>query len=73
MNSVIVDIRISADEFLRYYGGAAQDVVARARDGRTIRFPAKILQQFVTRSGIEGSFQIDFSSQGKFERIQRLP
>lgn len=69
--SIIVDISISADEYLRYYAGSAQNIVARSRDGRTVRFPANILQRFVTRSGISGSFAIQFGADGKFQAIER--
>lgn len=69
---VIVDITIGADDYLRYYAGAARDVVATARDGRKVRFPAGILQRFVSRDGIHGSFRIHFSEQGKFASIERV-
>ena len=71
--SVTVDITLSADDYLRHYAGDARDVVARARDGRRVRFPAAILRRFVTRHGIRGSFQIQFSDEGKFLSIERLP
>lgn len=70
-NSIVVDIHISADEYLHYYSGSARDVVARSRDGRTVRFPAKILQRFVTRSGISGSFEIQFGADGRFQTVER--
>lgn len=54
------------------YQGVASSVHAHARDGRSIRFPANILQQFVTRDGIRGSFQIIFDDNMKFQAIRRL-
>lgn len=72
MHSVIIDLRIPAQEYLKVYEGAAESVLVRARDGRKIRFPAHILKRFITRSGIEGSFVIDFDQRMKFQSIRRL-
>lgn len=69
---IIVDISISADEYLKVYQGAARDVVTQSRDGRQIRFPAHILRRFVTRDGIRGSFCIYFDQDRKFRSINRL-
>lgn len=69
---LIIDIRISADEYLKSYSGIARTVATRSRDGRRIRFPASILRPFVTRDGIEGSFIISFDEAQKFQEIRRL-
>ena len=69
---LIVDIHISAEEFLRHYQGSAKQVACTSRDGRKVRFPTNILQPFVTRDGIHGSFQIFFDQHHKFQRIERL-
>ena len=70
--SVIVDLNISPDEFLKLYEGIAENVNARARDGRRIRFPARILRSFVAREGVQGSFLIHFDDAMKFQSIDRL-
>lgn len=72
MQFLIVDLSISPEEYLKMYQGVASSVHAHARDGRSIRFPANILQQFVTRDGIRGSFQIIFDDNMKFQAIRRL-
>ncbi len=72
MRSVLVDLTISADEYLKHYQHSDAQVLARSRDGRTVRFPAKILQPFITHSGIAGSFRILFDNAGKFAGIDRL-
>ena len=71
-NAIEVRIFISAQEYLLMYKGIARDVSATAVDGRRVRFPAHILQKFVTREGIRGRFLIQFSTEGKFESISRL-
>lgn len=72
MKRIVVDITIPADEFIRHYQVSGAVVVARSRDGRMVRFPANILQSFVTHSGISGSFEIQFDTSGKFSSIRRL-
>lgn len=70
--SIIVDIFISADEFLRHYNGSVHTVSCVSRDGKRIQFPSRILQPFVTREGVRGSFKIYFDAQHKFSKIERL-
>lgn len=69
---IVVDLYISAEEWLRIYRGQAYQVAARSRDGRSVRFPARILQPFVAHEGIRGSFLIEFDAAGKFRQIRRL-
>ncbi|MBE0483289.1 MAG: DUF2835 domain-containing protein [Bacterioplanes sp.] len=69
---VVVDLAISADEYLSYYRGHIKYVVATTLDGRQVRFPANILQKMVGHEGIYGRFAIQFDDQGKFQRVQRV-
>lgn len=66
-----VRLNISAREYLLLYQGVARIVSARATDGRRVRFPAAILQRFVTREGIFGLFAITFDAQGRFKAIEK--
>lgn len=70
--SIILDIAISSEEYLKLYQGVAKDVFATSRDGRRIRFPAQVLRPFVTRDGVVGSFCINFDQNNKFQTIDRL-
>jgi hypothetical protein len=72
MATLQVNLRITAEEYLKSYAGSVKDVVATAMDGRRVRFPAKILRPFVTHEGIQGSFLIHFTSDNRFERIEKL-
>ncbi len=69
--SIEVVLSISAEEFLALYQGLARDVVTRATDGRLVRFPARILQPYVTHQGIHGRFEIQFDQAGRFSSIRR--
>lgn len=72
LKQIVVDLQISEDEYLRVYRGQARSVLAQSIDGRRVRFPANILQSFVTRSGIHGRFRIRFDAGGQFESIEKL-
>ncbi|MFL0809521.1 MAG: DUF2835 domain-containing protein [Agarilytica sp.] len=72
MQNLIIDLSIAPDEYLKLYQGVASSVRARARDGRSIRFPAHILKPFVTHDGVCGCFQIEFDNDMKFRSIHRL-
>lgn len=72
MQQIIVDLSISSEEWIKLYQGVAQDVRTTARDGRSVRFPARILSRFYLRDGVRGSFRIIFDDQGKFSAIERL-
>lgn len=72
MSVIVVELHISAEEYLRMYAGSARDVITYAVDGRRVRFPANILRPFVTRSGVRGRFRISFTPDNRFEGIERL-
>lgn len=71
MSNVVVDLSISADQYVRHYRAPGAVVLARSRDGRKVQFPASILQRFVTHAGISGCFDIQFDAQGRFVSIER--
>ncbi|MBC52676.1 MAG: hypothetical protein CMQ34_02455 [Gammaproteobacteria bacterium] len=71
-NILIVDLHISADEFLRHYQGAARHVSCRARDGRRVQFPTAILQRFVSHSGIHGSFKLELDDNNKLISVSQI-
>ena len=65
-------LAITAQEYLSYYQGSAQVVVARSEQNQTIRFPASAIQQFVTRDGVFGKFEITFDENNKLIGIQSV-
>ena len=64
-SSIRFRLAISAEEYLAYYRGSAQEVVARSDDNRIVRFPASAIREFVTHDGIYGSFEITFDENNK--------
>ncbi len=69
-NSIRFRLAISAEEYLAYYQGSAQEIVARSDDNRVIRFPASAIRKFVTHDGIFGHFEIIFDENNKLIEIQ---
>jgi hypothetical protein len=72
LRSIIVPLKIQADEFQRLYQGTVKDVSARTLDGLIVRFPATILRPFVTHAGIMGTFAIHFSDENRFHSIEKI-
>ncbi len=71
-SSIRFRLAISAEEYLAYYRGAAQDVVARSDDNRVVRFPASAIRKFVTRDGVFGRFEITFDENNKLIGIELI-
>ncbi len=72
MNQIIVDIRISPDQYIKQYRQPGCMVNTVSRDGRTVRFPADLLRRFLLHDGVNGSFKIQFNTDGKFKSIERI-
>lgn len=72
MNTILIDLNISSEQYLKWYRGSTNVVTTRALDGRRVRFPANILQAYVSHSGIQGRFAIYFDQQGKFVKIDKV-
>ena len=71
-SSIRFRLAIPAEEYLAYYQGSAQEIVARSDDNRIIRFPASAIRKFVTHDGIYGSFEISFDENNKLIAIQSI-
>ena len=69
---ILIDIRITSEEFMKLYAGSAKNAHGVARDGRRIQFPANILRPFLMHTGVSGSFEIEFDEKMKFTSIRRI-
>ncbi len=65
-------LNISQEEYLRNYRGSAHSVLVQADDGRTVRFPAVNLRQFVTTEGVRGRFEMSLDENNSLIGIRRL-
>ncbi len=67
-----VVLNISSHQLSQYYEGAVDSVVAKATDGRTVKFPANILRTVVQDDGVYGMFELTLDKRNKFVSIRRI-
>jgi len=72
MAYMVVPLSIGREDYLSWYQGVAKLVHTKALDGRSVKFPANILQPFITHEGVHGTFAIYFDENNKFKEIKRL-
>lgn len=72
MRKLQIDIDISAERYVALYNGQAKTVYAMSRQGVSVQFPGKILNQFVTHDGICGTFEIVFDGNNKLVNIKKI-
>lgn len=65
-------LRISQQEFFKYYQGSADGVVVLSECGRRLRFPARRLRPFLTYKGIHGRFCLSVDSDNRFVSMQQI-
>ncbi len=63
---------LSYDRFLAVYQGHAKTISVLADDGRRIQFPAGNIQCYLTKSGIQGYFEMELGPANKFVALRRL-
>ncbi|MDX9740068.1 MAG: DUF2835 domain-containing protein [Gammaproteobacteria bacterium] len=68
----IVDLALPPEECMRYYSGEASVVVARARDGSVIQFPARLLRRFIGRDGVAGAFELACDADSRLVAMERI-
>jgi hypothetical protein len=71
VTTLTVDLDIDAEQLKRLYRGAARMVLARARDGRWVRFPAALLRGHVEHHGVHGAFALRVNG-SRLEEMRRL-
>ena len=69
---LVVDLHIDAAEYVRLYSGSATTVVARARSGLRVQFPAGALRPFVLHNGIHGVFELVIDERNKLQSLTRI-
>lgn len=72
MPSLVLDIHLTAEQFLTYYQGRTNRVLAYSRDGRSVSLPTHHLRPFLTHDGVRGTFQLDVGPDGKLLGVKRL-
>ena len=69
---IFFSLQLSYDQFLQVYQGIAKNILVVANDGRRIAFPARNIQSFLTKEGINGHFEMVLTNENKFVSIKKL-
>ncbi|VAW53269.1 hypothetical protein MNBD_GAMMA07-2566 [hydrothermal vent metagenome] len=72
MKKMRFSLSISTEQYQSYYRGSAKFVKVQTEDGRTLKFPASELQQFVLHDGVQGRFEIIFDDNHKLKGLKRV-
>lgn len=65
-------LQLSYDQYLQVYQGIAKNISVIADDRRRIAFPARNIQNFLTKEGIKGYFEMELTAENKFVSIKKL-
>ena len=65
-------LNITADQYLNFYRGTAKRISVMATDGRRIEFPAQNIQPYLTKTGIQGLFEMRLSAENKFVSLKKI-
>lgn len=65
MPELIIDLDITPGQMTQYYRGLIHVVQARAVNGKTVQFPAWVLQKVVAQDGVHGRYRLLFDDNNK--------
>lgn len=68
----IFSISLTPRQILPFYNGSKSRIVVNTEKGSTISLPWRVLQPYVTESGLRGSFVITYDVTGKWKEIRKL-
>ena len=69
---VTVRIKLSQQQLAQWFTGRVNNVVAKSVDHRQVTFPVQVLRPFMGKYGVEGTFEIEYSVEGKFLGIKQV-
>jgi len=62
---------MTAQEFLPYYQGNVQSIVATSTQGSRVQFPAMHMRKYLTSMGINGYFCLE-TENNKFKSLNKI-
>lgn len=66
------NLHLSAEEYLQYYEGVVKAIQVKSFCGKTIRFPADKMREFVLQEGIHGTFKMRLDANNKFISVRKI-
>lgn len=73
MPRLILDINLPAERLLSLYRGQANRVLLKSRTGQQVNLSAHHLRSFVTTTGVQGCFALEYTDEGQFVSLKRHP
>ena len=68
----VFSIQLTHRQILSFYSGSKSRVMVKTEKGNTISLPWRVLQPYVTTSGLSGSFVITYDATGKWREIRKM-
>ena len=65
-------MKLSSDEYQRYYSGTVHNIIVMTHQGVRVQFPASAVRNFVKKDGVNGDFVIIMDSNNKLVSLERL-
>jgi hypothetical protein len=72
LNYIRFKLNISYDQYLAVYQGEAKTITTISDDGRRVEFPAIKVRPFLSRSGVQGHFEMELTSRNRFISLRLL-
>ncbi len=71
MHRYFFKLSLPAEKYKAYYQGHAQNIQVICSEGKTLRFPANAIRQFLTADGIYGDFEMQVDEKNKLIGVVR--
>jgi hypothetical protein len=65
-------INLNQQQILPFYDGSKSRIVVKTDRAGTMSLPWRVLQPYVTASGLTGAFVITYDASGKWKEIRKL-
>lgn len=65
-------LHIPAVDYVAYYRGGVNYVLATTPEGVRVQFPARLLRPFVTREGVIGDFVLRYDGRNKVVGLEKV-
>ena len=72
MLRLVLDIALPADKLLAVYQGRANRILITSREGKSVSLPAHHFRPYLTSTGVFGTFEIEFSPEGKLISLRKI-
>jgi hypothetical protein len=68
----VFSLQLTKRQLVPFYNGSRSRIMVKTEAGSTISLPWRVLQPYVTTSGLSGSFVITYDATGKWKEIRKM-